>query len=200
MALTVRPETAAHSYATTYRGTRFRSRLEARWAAFFDLIDWSWVYEPFDTEGWIPDFLVRGAFPFLVEVGPCITANEYVAKGEKARTAYPTTRVLRGEGDEGIWIDTPERWTLIAGVAPLYEEANWRAVAAGWWAIDGLGQTDSPGFWYRCDECGALGLDGADYGGYLRPCGHVIPIRATAGSPIFDLWATAGNRVQWRSR
>ena len=26
---------------TTYAGVRFRSRLEARWAAFFDLCGWS---------------------------------------------------------------------------------------------------------------------------------------------------------------
>ncbi len=200
MTVTTGPKDAAHSYPTTYRSTRFRSRLEARWAAFFDLVEWSWVYEPFDTEGWIPDFLIRGPFPFLVEVGPCIDQAEYVAKGDKARSSYPTTPTLRGGDEEGIWISTPERWTLVAGVTPVYEEPHWRAVGAGWWAIDGLGQTDAVGFWHRCDECGQLGLDSPDYGGYLRPCGHVIPIRTAPGSPLFDLWSTAGNRVQWRSR
>jgi hypothetical protein len=28
---------------TVYRGSLFRSRLEARWAAFFDLFGWDWV-------------------------------------------------------------------------------------------------------------------------------------------------------------
>jgi len=41
---------------TTYRNVNFRSRLEARWAAFFDLLEWKWIYEPFDFNGWIPDF------------------------------------------------------------------------------------------------------------------------------------------------
>lgn len=71
---------------TTFRGTNFRSRLEARWAAFFDLVGWSWIYEPMDLGGWIPDFLVDidGAHPFLVEVGPCITGDDLIAKAEKA--------------------------------------------------------------------------------------------------------------------
>ncbi len=43
---------------TLYHGRRFRSRIEARWAAFFDLANWPWEYEPFDLEGYIPDFVL----------------------------------------------------------------------------------------------------------------------------------------------
>lgn len=45
---------------TAYGGVNFRSRLEARWAAMFDLLGWRWEYEPLDLDGYIPDFLVRG--------------------------------------------------------------------------------------------------------------------------------------------
>lgn len=45
---------------TTYRGYRFRSRLEARWAVFFDALGMQWEYEPegFDLDGmrYLPDF------------------------------------------------------------------------------------------------------------------------------------------------
>ena len=34
------------SIPTEYSGVRFRSRLEAKWALFFDLIDMKWEYEP----------------------------------------------------------------------------------------------------------------------------------------------------------
>jgi hypothetical protein len=34
------------SIPTTYRGTRFRSKLEACWAATFDTLGWYWEYEP----------------------------------------------------------------------------------------------------------------------------------------------------------
>lgn len=44
---------------TEYRGCLFRSRLEARWAAFFDLAGIGWDYEPMDLAGWSPDFLLH---------------------------------------------------------------------------------------------------------------------------------------------
>lgn len=56
---------------TKYRGIEFRSRLEARWAAFFDLCGWDWEYEPIDFDGWFPDFAIFGKkFPIYVEVKP----------------------------------------------------------------------------------------------------------------------------------
>lgn len=44
------------AHETLYKGTLFRSRLEAQWAAFADLAGWKWEYEPIDLEGWTPDF------------------------------------------------------------------------------------------------------------------------------------------------
>lgn len=48
--------------ATEYSGIFFRSRLEARWAIFFDLIGVKYEYEPdcFDLDGkwYTPDFLL----------------------------------------------------------------------------------------------------------------------------------------------
>lgn len=57
---------------TDYNGVTFRSRLEARWAAFFDEFKIAWDYEPFDLEGWSPDFSIRGpgGKQMLVEVKP----------------------------------------------------------------------------------------------------------------------------------
>jgi hypothetical protein len=56
---------------TRYAGVQFRSRLEARWAVFFDLIDWRWEYEPLDLDGYIPDFIISfESRPLLVEVKP----------------------------------------------------------------------------------------------------------------------------------
>ena len=59
---------------TKYKGYRFRSRLEARWAVFFDAIGIEWEYEPegFDLgdAGWyLPDFYlpVQGAW---IEIKP----------------------------------------------------------------------------------------------------------------------------------
>jgi len=59
------------SIPTEYKGTRYRSRLEARWGAFFDLCGWEAEYEPIDLGSWSPDFLLRGRrAEILVEVKP----------------------------------------------------------------------------------------------------------------------------------
>lgn len=49
---------------TEYKGYRFRSRLEARWAVFFDACGVKWEYEPegYDLGGglyYLPDFLLH---------------------------------------------------------------------------------------------------------------------------------------------
>lgn len=47
---------------TAYGGCRFRSRLEARWAVFFDAQGWAWEYEPqgftLPSGNYLPDFRV----------------------------------------------------------------------------------------------------------------------------------------------
>lgn len=185
---------------TTYAGANFRSRLEARWSAFFDLVEWRWTYEPFDADGYIPDFVIHGAFPFLVEVGPCIGAADYLDKGTKPRAAFPTERRTYGLPGDQVWLTVPEHWTLVVGVSAVYEEPRWRGSAAGFWAIDALSLTDHAPFWQRCGECGILAIESPDYNSYLRPCGHVsglcLPNDRTY--TIADLWSEAGNRVQWR--
>lgn len=50
---------------TEYKGYRFRSRLEARWAVFFDACGVKWEYEPegYDLGNgiyYLPDFLLHG--------------------------------------------------------------------------------------------------------------------------------------------
>jgi hypothetical protein len=50
---------------TRYAGYRFRSRLEARWAVFFDAMGLKWEYEPegFELPGgvrYLPDFRIAG--------------------------------------------------------------------------------------------------------------------------------------------
>jgi hypothetical protein len=56
---------------STYAGVKFRSRLEARWAYYFDLIGLPWKYEPegyaLSAGNYLPDFK---CFDFFVEVKP----------------------------------------------------------------------------------------------------------------------------------
>jgi hypothetical protein len=58
---------------TEYRGYKFRSRLEARWAVFFDSIGVEWAYEhegyDIDGEWYLPDFWIR-TWNCFVEIKP----------------------------------------------------------------------------------------------------------------------------------
>jgi hypothetical protein len=57
-------DTTFKAIETRYKGYRFRSRLEARWAVFLDSLGLDWAYEPegYETsEGlYLPDFFVKG--------------------------------------------------------------------------------------------------------------------------------------------
>lgn len=73
----------------------FRSRLEARYAAYFDGRGWPWVYEPFDLPGYTPDFSVTIAgVDTLVEVKPATKLGQLGA---------PIARILRA-GWRGPWM------------------------------------------------------------------------------------------------
>lgn len=93
---------------TVYGDVRFRSRLEARWAAFFDLCHWSWEYEPLDLEGWAPDFSIKSwdnKRRMLCEVKPLSIASdkheiyETYAKAFLKNEDAPST-YLFGDGPE----------------------------------------------------------------------------------------------------
>ena len=60
---------------TVYRGYKFRSRLEARWAVFFDSLGIEWEYEKEGYElgelgRYLPDFYIHGQKygPWFVEI------------------------------------------------------------------------------------------------------------------------------------
>lgn len=65
---------------TLYKGIQFRSRLEAKWACFFDNLGWRWEYEPTDFNGWIPDFAIYGKEIVYVEVKPVIDFPKWVSE------------------------------------------------------------------------------------------------------------------------
>jgi hypothetical protein len=56
-----------------YGGETFQTYLEAKWAAFFDLVKWGYKYRPLDFPGWTPTFSIYGTRPVLVAVEPNIT-------------------------------------------------------------------------------------------------------------------------------
>lgn len=164
---------------TKYAGVQFRSRLEARWAAFFDLLGFGWEYEPLDLDGYIPDFVL--CRHVLVEVKPVMWTRsvEDLAVVEAARI-----KIEHANAGRFHWIALLGA-TLPAGEGALGDVAfadptdatlpwAWRPLTAGWWPSN--------------SEFSLLGQP------LLRSHLH------TAAPPPDGLWAEAGNRVQWRAR
>lgn len=198
---------------TSYAGTNFRSRLEARWAAAFDLLDWKWTYEPFDLAGYIPDFLIESrqveSEPMLVEIKPAVTEADYRSHlpaltdaAEQWRTgrvvllgATPLPPLVNNDGSEYPPAGLVVVWT---GEASHY---------VGDPRLDGLGGTRVVGMyddilnWNQCQGCGEAGVreDLMSFG--TTPCGHYEgdDLQGPAPRLLESIWRAAGNAVQWRA-
>ena len=80
---------------TTYKGVRFRSILEAKWAMYFDALGHEWAYEPFELGNWIPDFgLTTFTGACLAECKPALTPVHFAPAQQKAEDSGWTGRVL----------------------------------------------------------------------------------------------------------
>ena len=176
---------------TIYNGIEYRSRLEARWAAFMQNIGWDIIYEPFDGDGYIPDFLVQGERPLLVEVKPAVTLREYEAAVPKAE-----------RGLESHW----KHDILIVGAAPVSYSSG-ALLHAGWIGYTLHYDPDVPMYWgwstadwLRCLECGSeIRVRSTDFDWTPQPCGHDHKrTNYAAASVINAAWADACNDVKWR--
>lgn len=78
---------------TTYEGVQFRSRLEARWAVFFDELKIFFHYEPFEFNrnglSYTPDFVLHNFFFLddlsIVEIKPKEPNAEYIEYLKRVR-------------------------------------------------------------------------------------------------------------------
>ena len=97
---------------TIYNGYRFRSRLEARWAVFFDTLGIRYEYEPegfilSNGEHYLPDFFLPDLMIY-VEVKPCNAfeishpGNDYVAFDQSAAKYLYFTADITQAG-YGMW-------------------------------------------------------------------------------------------------
>ena len=100
---------------SSYRGILFRSRLEIRWARFFDAIGVRWEYEPEGyTDGttsylpdfWLPDVHSRaGDKGLYFEVKPCRPTQDELTKAVMLAcgTKKPVIIVERSPGVSDHW-------------------------------------------------------------------------------------------------
>lgn len=102
---------------TIYNGYRFRSRLEARWAVFFDAINMEYRYEHegFDLDGtyYLPDFYLP-RIDCYVEIKPFFNDSIYDEDEAKARC-----RLFRDKTRQSIVLcygEPKKVWSLFYGL------------------------------------------------------------------------------------
>jgi hypothetical protein len=177
---------------TKYKGIQFMSRLEAKWAAFFDLMNWKWQYEPCDFNGWIPDFAIYGHKKTIyVEVKPTIVflpdiANEIDSSGCNAEVLLigetcpiPGCHTMCGDNTQLGWLRT-EYLGYPDGQASRF---NWSECEFACYDGSRIGFAESTGCWY----CRIYGTHGKYY-----HFNNVIE------DTVSEHWASACNSSQWR--
>lgn len=171
--------------ATVYGGIEYRSRLEARWAAFFDRVGWSHSYEPVDGGGYIPDFHIDGYRPLYVEIKPANTYAEYlrpvpkVSKGIAGLPCPAAEYVILGTRPTPSWGPSLSKRTA----AGLIGRPNGTPTTAAWSCVG--------------DDVGLI----TDHDFTLRPHGHPEDARRHPNTrKITEAWAWASNEVKWRGR
>lgn len=134
---------------TLYNGYRFRSRLEARWAVFFDSLRIRYQYERegFDLNGlwYLPDFYLPD-YDYWIEVKP----EEPTSNSED----WKKVAALATHLGKDIYIAVGEVWMPYDGdVSRKYMKVGQyhRPVHPG-------GNPASNSWWYECPQCGKLSL------------------------------------------
>jgi hypothetical protein len=190
---------------TEYNGRRYRSRLEARWCAFFDLLGWRPEHEPYDLGEWSPDFLVRpqGAQPILVEVKPIEECCDDTI-----------SRIDRACDKRKLWCGNEPKiaGVLLTRVAPrIVSPEKHDCVDIGWFANPyHTGGDDVHIGWVRDWDKPILLADVVhteDNNYYTAMTGHAdaaVRFMRREYRPYAEytmgLWNAACNAVQWRGR
>ena len=176
---------------TKYKGIQFRSRLEAKWAAFFDLMNWKWQYEPRDFNGWIPDFAVYGKHLVYVEVKPTVVflhdiANEIDASGCNHEVLLigetcpiPGNNNLFGDNVQLGWLRTACGGNEDEGITDF----SWNMCEFACYDGHTIGFAEPEHGWY----CRVYGTSGK----YYRHNDVIVDM-------VQKHWALACNSSQWR--
>ncbi len=145
---------------TVYNGYRFRSRLEARWAVFFDALGIAYEYEKegydLGEAGWyLPDFWLPSIDGWVEIKGQVPTDKEKVRVGLLVEATGKFAHIFFGQVDRDPFYD----WSL--GISGHQDFASWGARTIGpKAAYEGfvVGGSSPWSIWTECRLCGHLGI------------------------------------------
>ena len=208
-----------HAIPTTYRGVNFRSRLEAKWASFFDALHWRWEYEPLDLAGYIPDFILPFKHaPLLVEVKPAMQRSELEEYTKKIEESGWTGEALivgaRIFDAHDLGPDYPAIGLLGERISYQGIVGDWRECAC--LPLDVLedaardprnGTVEvieecvwDAGLLFECTKCKCVSIHHNSMSWRCRVNGCYDGDHYLGGVPDWlTLWHDAGNNVQWRA-
>ena len=174
---------------TTYKNIQFRSRLEAKWAAFFDLLGWKWQYEPVDLNGYIPDFVLEGVESVLVEIKPAMSLTELESHTTKLDAIDWSSEI--------ILLGTRPFESNLFDVAGLGLIGEFFSDGRGWNGTV-LAREDSSDRWDFCSEIGRYSgrMFNGDHHGFPTWASQDRPLIAEVAS----MWTDAGTTVRWKPK
>lgn len=184
---------------TKVLGVQFRSRLEAKWALFFDKVGWPWAYEPFDLNGYIPDFILGK--DLLVEIKPVLNDGTVLAAFEKIRlSGWTGESVVLGSME--LEPEHEDSWCMGYIQERLYPVDYLQKVAIGY------ASAKSTKLDLGASEGSYAGRIHGEYDGnplahyewmYARRVGQIALVREYTDQLHPEIfWREAGNEVQWR--
>lgn len=139
---------------TKYKGYRFRSRLEARWAVFLDYLNADWTYESegFILQGtwYLPDFYVAD-WSCWIEIKPSAPSDAEIAKAQLLAESSGK-RVLLIAGDP--WVDQQHKTSY--RITYFAADGTHRSGTDRW--EFGQGRRCEDEIWLLSDDYGAFPL------------------------------------------
>ncbi|MDX9710126.1 MAG: hypothetical protein RBT64_11285 [Trichloromonas sp.] len=179
---------------TRYRGYRFRSRLEAKWAVFFDAAKIRWLYEPqgfvVDGRPYLPDFYLPDIGCYF-EVKP---TSEYDLDFLQSFAYEVGENVVVAEGgipDPAEWACEPRiQLRVLYSVKP--EECPDGFVDGMAWGYNDM--------FLQCDNCGCICIMNEVYSTMKNNCGACGDSHARWMPLSFALETARGARFEHGER
>lgn len=138
---------------TRYAGCHFRSRLEARWAVFFDHLDISWQYEPqgylVNGKPYLPDFYLPKADLWVEVKGTEGEYRNHINDHRQAAAELGSLLMLGSVPDAEKGLPLHTLW-----LAP-HGRAEARVISGGW-----LASSADRLRLFMCDPVGGLVMSG----------------------------------------
>ena len=139
---------------TDYKGYKFRSRLEARWAVFFDVLGIEWEYEKEGYElgageRYLPDFALSG-----IGLRDCGNKDGVWAevKPRDQTSCGKLERLVEMSKKDGILLSGQpgDQWQY-GGMGDGHYQYKYRAGSDVWW--------DNCMYFMKCYTCGAVKIE-----------------------------------------